>query len=174
MTATVTFTDPKTWAFQEGVESSELNVQIRDEINSMGPHLLARKTSDQSNSTTTYAADSMLFTPSIPANEVWLLEWKMIVVTTTPDPKFRLTFPSGQISAKVNGIVGSRDIGGTASPTTGGTPTWNNNAAGHPGVIDAIFSNGATPGAVGLDWAANGAGTITVKTNSTLWGVKLA
>jgi len=166
--------DPKTWAFQEGVESTELNTEMRDRFLAMGPHLIARKTSDQVNSTTTYAADTVLFTPSIPANEVWWLEWRLVVVVASPDPKFRHTFPSGGISSKVNGITGDRQLGGLTSPTAGGSPSWNNDTSGFPGVITAMFSNGATPGAVGLDWAAAAAGTVTVKANSTLWGVKLA
>jgi len=170
------WTAPRTWTDGELVTAAIMNPHIRDNQLAEGPHLIARKTSDQTNNTTTYAADTVLFTPSIGANEVWWLEWRLVVVVASPDPKFRHTFPSGGSIASVIGpaITGGRMIGGTTSPTGGGSPSWNNDASGLPGMIMAMFTNGATPGSVGLDWAANSAGTVTVKQNSTLWGVRIA
>src|SRR6266498_3250468 len=121
MTATATFTDPKTWAFHEGVESAELNTGLRDEINSMGPHLIARKSPDEADATGVLQNDDNLLLV-LAANEIWQFRFTLFVVTTTAiDFQCRLTFPSGSISCLViaanTGTALISDISTTTSPS---------------------------------------------------------
>jgi len=177
MPATPTFTEPKTWAFQEGVESSELNT-IRDILRSMGPHLIARKGSDQSVASTTLANDNTLFTPSIAANEVWYLRLVHFVVTGAGAMKTAYSIPTGSELQRTitgsNGTVVVEHIQQTASDTP--VHTYIAGAAtGRLYLDEMLFINAGTAGAVTLRIALNSAsGTSTSKANSTLWGVQLA
>jgi hypothetical protein len=180
MTATPTFNDPKTWAFQEGVESSELNSNIRDNINSMGPHLIIRKPSDESvvSNITPQNDDHLKMT--VGANEVWQCHWALIYdAGTAGDMRLTFTFPSGRIDFSAIGA----DSSGTATFrrwNTATSPATPLDLVGPGGVICfdlfGVFANGATPGDLQLQWAQNtSSGTATVmKANSTLWGVQLA
>ena len=164
----------KTWAFQEGVESSELN-QLRDNFRLVGPHLIARKTSDESESSGTLQNDDVLFTPSIPANEIWLLTWKLICVSVSSGAfQMAATFPSGTFSGTVCALQNNLMMSGTSSPTATANGDINVSAAGQIIEVKAVLVNGGTPGAVTLQWCRLTSGSFTVKANSTLWGVKLA
>jgi len=164
----------KTWAFQEGVESSEMN-QLRDNFRLVGPHLIARKTSDETDSVGTLQDDDVLFTPSIPASEVWQLEWWILAVATSSGTfQARVTFPSGAFTGTSYGLTNNLMMSATTSPTNTVTPDINNNAAGQLWKASGVFTNGATPGAVTLQWARQTSGSAVFKANSTLWGVQLA
>jgi len=172
----------KTWAFQEGVESSEMN-QLRDNFRLVGPHLIARKTSDQSvasNSTTLVADTALLWT--VAANEVWQYEIMLLA-----EGQFGIlggfSFPSGRISGLwLSGTDNSTQaqIFSMSTATSNAimfqqtpqlaSPNY------HPILITGVFVNGGTPGTVNFGWCQVGssATVTTVKANSTLWGVKLA
>lgn len=177
------YTEPKTWAFQEGVESAELNIEIRDNFRAMGPHLIARKTSDQSvTSSTVLVNDAALFLPML-ANEVW--QFKFLVTYgagTGGHMGMAFTFPTGGdlrlgiIALDTAGIASNKMFSTTTSPTA----TRDFQGLGATSFVtvpmEGVFVNGANAGNLQLQWAqwiSNGTST-TVKTHSTVWGVKLA
>jgi hypothetical protein len=166
---------PKTWPFQGALLSSDFNVEIRDRFLAMGPHLIARRTSDQTNSTTTLTDENTLVMPSIATNEVWLFRWVLwIAAVATTDMKMGWTFPSGgTVGASMETITGTRAIdntsGGSTTLTNGVNTSWP-----APLVLTAMYVQASTAGILQLRFAAAAAGSITMKTHSTLWGVKLA
>jgi hypothetical protein len=176
------WTDPRTWVDSEFVTASIMNQHVRDNLNAMGPHLLARKTSDQSvTSSTALQSDSELVTPTIEGNEVWYLRlllrcsgsasgnlkasWQFPTggnLGSTP-----LTLDSASGALAVPAVLTSSD--GSAHSVAIGTTT-------RLVLIEVSYANGGTSGAVTFRWAqvtSNATPTI-VRTNSTLWGVKLA
>jgi len=181
MPATATFTNPKTWAFQEGVESSELNIEIRDQINSMGPHLIGRKTSDQNFPNTTLANVTSLVIPVL-ANTVWRFTMPVIYsAVAAADIKLGWTFPAGgRLTASVVGFDAAlntiyRQWDDTVSPGStialGGSITIRMHV-----VIEGVFITAGTAGDVQLQAAQNtsDATSSVIYTNSTTWAVQLA
>jgi len=176
MPVTPTFTEPKTWAFQEGVESSELNA-IRDILRSMGRHLIVRKLSDESDATGVLQNDDSLLL-ALATNEIWQFKFNLLVVSAaTTDFKLRLTFPSGSISAlgisEAGGTWNGKDISATTSPSA----TWNvsttDTVTNHI-ILEGVMSNAGNTGNLQLQWSGQAAAACVVKTNSTLWAVQLA
>jgi hypothetical protein len=161
------------------------NTYVRDNGRVAAPHRIALTTSDQIvNNSTTYVdvtghGDAMAL--PVAANEAWLLWWMIRWNSgTTPDIKFAWTFPTGGSLAAdlvyldAVSAVSHQSLGTTTSPTSDFT------AAG--GTQDKLlplpmhYVNGANAGSLQLRMAqftANASNTI-VRTNSTLWGVKLA
>jgi hypothetical protein len=152
-----------------------------------GPHLIVRKPSDESSSSTTYQADNDLIAP-VGANEVWLFQYVLkCTATSGADLKIQFTFPTGAVGANFKYIgrvpagtltdfenhtaTSPLDIGGTG----GAFFSHNVNSYGFlHGPLTLFYVNGSTAGNIGLEWAPDSAASITVKANSTLWGVKLA
>jgi hypothetical protein len=150
------------------------NADLVGNMNSL-PHLLVRKTSDETDSIGTLQNDDQLVTASIPANEVWQLEWRLICVSASSGLfQMAVTFPSGTFVGTLYAVTSSLVISATSSPATSSGADINTSAAGQMIMLKAVFSNGGTPGVVTLQWARATSGSFTVKANSTLWGVKLA
>lgn len=148
---------------------------VKANFEAMGPHLLVRKTSDETDSVGTLQNDDQLFTPSIAANEVWLLEWWLWCISTSSGTaSFAATFPSGTFAGTASGVTENNMMSGAASPTATATVAVNNAAAGQIITIRAMLTNAGSAGAVTLQWARATSGSFTVKANSTLWAVKLA
>jgi hypothetical protein len=175
--------DPKTWAFQEGVESSELNTEMRDRFLAMGPHLIARKTADQSVTSSTVLVDCTTLGLPVAANEVWQCDWSVVYQAgTTGDLKLGFTFPTAgevifdaQAWPDSGGTLNLSTFYATTSPTTART-FFGDGANRHTLGIRGIYVNGANAGTVQLQFAQNtsdGSAT-TTKANSTLWAVRLA
>ena len=178
------WTTPRDWSTGEFVNEAMMDTHIRDNFLAMGPHLIVRKPSDESvTSSTTFQADDHLLM-AVAANEVWLTRWVVVWTgSTTGDINTRFTFPAGgelTLSALRSDGTGTQTpfmFGYTTSPTaaisseslaSGGLRTFI--------IFDIQFTNSGTAGNVALEWAqlsSNGTATI-VKANSTLWGVKLA
>jgi hypothetical protein len=183
MTATATFTDPKTWAFQEGVESSELNIHLRDNLNSMGPHLIVRKTADQTvtSSTTLVDCTSMLLT--VAANEIWRVSFNIIYSADgSPNIKFAFTFPAsgriivGGIGQNTAGATQWRLFEGTTTPTNTADFVGTGSSVQKWLALEGVFINAGTAGNLQLQFAQNtsNVNNTTVNANSTVWAVKLA
>jgi len=148
---------------------------VKANFDAMGPHLIARKTSDETDSTGTLQNDDILFTPSIPANEVWELEWNLICVSASSGNfQMAATFPSGTFSGTVYTLSTNSMMSGTSSPTSTMSGDINTSAAGQIIKVSGKLVNAGTPGAVTLQWCRQTSGSFTVKAQSTLWGVKLA
>lgn len=177
------WTAPRTWTDGELVTAAIMNPHVRDNLLAVGPHLLVRKTADQSvTSSTAFQADAALLV-NIPANESWLLEWKLLIVAgTTGDFKAQWTFPTGgeiSIRAVTENAAGTLVINRIQTGTSPAGQISSNGATGtvpHIVEVSMFYKNAGTAGNVTLEWAQNtsDATSTTMKVNSTLWGVKLA
>src|SRR6266542_1211240 len=119
------WTAPRTWTDGEFENAAIFNPHIRDNFLAMGEHLIARKTSNQTvTSSTTLVNDTALVLP-VGANEVWQFGFNLIyTAATTGDIKFAFTFPAaGEIAAAAafwdaNAVVDYFTWVGTTTPTT--------------------------------------------------------
>lgn len=156
---------------------------VRENFLLAGPHLIVRKPSDEGPiSSTTFQADDHLIAP-VGANEVWLFYWVLRMVGS-PDLKFRWTFPASAVMATLN-LIASNGAGTVFDfrQTTTTSPLDSGSVLGSSGSMSqgytytpmqTMFVNGANAGNFALEWAPNTAVNLTMKANSTLWGVKLA
>lgn len=171
---------PKTWTFQESVESSELNGELRDALLVVGPHLIARRTADQSTVSTTLANDDTLVTPSIAANEVWQFRFLLSVITGAGGLKSSFSIPTGgdlQMTRMGPDSAGASYVEqARLTATDGSSLNYITNASvARLYVLEVLYINAGNAGAVTHRIALSTAsGTSTVKAQSTLWGVKLA
>jgi len=177
---------PRTWVDTEFVNAALLNAQLRDALNAMGPHLIARKVSDQSvTSSTAFVSDTAL-TMTVGTSEVWLFKFfTRYEGGTTGDFKVSFSLPaSGQIDATASGAF-ANTVGTFADAQWQALVTTDSQAASFAGagaatprilMIDGVYIGAGTAGSVTLRWAqATSDGTATkVLTHSTLWAVKLA
>jgi hypothetical protein len=185
MPATATFTEPKTWAFQEGVESAELNV-IRDILRSMGPHLIGRKTSDQSVTSSTVLVDCTGLDLTVAANEIWQIEYRLRMVAGISGAggyKLAWTFPASAelemqgVSLNSAAAVRLDYAYGTTSIAQG----LSMDVAVPSASVNSLFYHGfyvgaGTAGTVKLQFAQynSNATSTTIKAHSTCWAVQLA
>jgi hypothetical protein len=177
------WTAPKTWSVGETLTAANFNVHIRDNELAIGPHLIARKTADQSVTSSTVLVDCTTLALTVAANEVWLCEWSVVYQAgTVGDLKVAFTFPTAgevifdaQAWPDSGGTLNLSSFYATTSPTTSRS-FFGDGANRHPLRIQGIYVNGANAGTVQLQFAQNtsdGSAT-TVKANSTVWAVKLA
>ncbi len=175
------WTAPRDWSSGELVTEAIMDTHIRDNLLAGGPHLIVRKTSDQTNNTTILTADTALIVP-VAANEVWRAEYVMLVTSPgTADFVLRFTFPTGGTTIfTTNEVNESGAYSGTQTWFDTTSPGGSVNLIGHgeyaPLMIWGIYINGGTAGDLGIQWAqavASGTPT-TVRAQSTVWGVKLA
>jgi hypothetical protein len=177
------WTTPRTWSAGETLTAANFNTHIRDNELALGPHLIARKATDESvTSSAALQADNDLLV-NIPANEVWFLQWRLrFEGSTTGDINLRWTFQAG---GEVNfngmyrdtaGVLTEAHIFDNSSPTGGEDIACDGAGSRIFVAFEGLYLQGGTGGNVVLEWAQNTSdGTATImKANSTLWGVKLA
>ena len=180
------YTDPKTWSVGETLPAANFNTHIRDNFISMGPHLVARKTADQSvTSSTGFVNDNHLLIP-VEANEIWHMEWGILFSGhASGDFKVGWDFPSG-------GEIAFSVIGDNSSAVTTYWPIWYNGTPPTTSslytfnclgvglktfiLIHGVYSNGGSAGDVTFRWGQNtsNATATVVHQNSFARGVKLA
>lgn len=177
------WTAPRTWTDGELVTAAIMNPHVRDNFLATGPHLIVRKTSDETvTSSTVFQDDNVLILP-VGINEVWQFWFNLLFTADTAgDLKTQYTFPSGGAFSAVSSFVDAANaasndiIRATTSPTN--TAVYGSQSATVPQFIgiQGVYVNGGTGGSVTLQWAQNtsSATATTIKTNSTLWAVKLA
>ena len=125
------YTTPRTWVDGELVTASLMNTHVSDNFTSMGPHLIARKTSDQTDSVGTLQNDDHLLTPSIAANEVWWVRMASVGHQRRWSYGFRDDVSQWDIRwGQVSGTTGDRFISGTSSPLSVTTVDSNSAVAG--------------------------------------------
>jgi hypothetical protein len=175
------WTAPRTWVTGEVVTAAIMNTHVRDNLNAMESHLIVRKTSDQSVTSSTALVNDTALSMAVAASEVWLLDWTILyTASSTGDLKTAWTFPGGELRMVLTGydtasVPGIWATGVTASPTSnfafGGATTLT-----PPVFVRMYYTNGGSPGTLQLQWAQNvsDATATIVKTNSCLWGVKIA
>lgn len=172
------WTAPRTWTDGELVTKAIMDVHVRDNLLAVGPHLIVRKTSDESDSTGTHQNDDTLLL-AVTGTEVWQYKFNLLVVAaTTTDFKARLTYPaSGNLSGIAMGVnagaIEADDISTTTSPSAEFTCNTAGTVSNHF-TIEGTYVNGGTGGNLQLQWSGQVAASCTVKANSTLWAVKLA
>jgi len=168
------FTAPTTRATDFLVTAAVWNAEHVDNFNTAVMHLINRKTADESTSSTTLQNDDHLLTPTIPLNEVWLLEWALTAVSTAGAFKVAITFPSGTFSGAITGVGGDLFVSGNGTVTNTQTASSNSATDGMAHRLRGVFTCGGTGGVVTLQWASSAGTNVTMKANSTLWGMKLA
>jgi len=171
------WTNPRTWSDTEFVNAALLNTHLRDNLLASGPHLILRKTSDTAR-TSTSATDDTSVQAAVAANEVWLFRW-LIRNAGSSDMKVGFSFPTGgQVEgygALHNGTaVTAMFWQGTTSPIGTTTIFTPNTTIGAMNPIDMWYINGANAGNVTLQWASQSGASVTLKTHSCVYGVKLA
>lgn len=181
------WTTPRTWTDGELVTAAIMDVHVRDNFNAMGPHLIARKTSDQSVTSSTALVDDTALQLTVAANEVWLMHFHLrYQANGTADMKISFAFPAG-------GVIDAAASGSMANATTiFADQTWPNLTASDANplpfsgggsvsdtrtlLIDGTYIGAGTAGTVKLRWAQNTSDVTATKVlaQSTLWGCKLA
>jgi hypothetical protein len=167
------WTTPKTWSVGAALPAAELNTYVRDNLNAVGPTISrARKTADESVTSSTTLQDDNHLLFAIGVSEIWMAEASLYYTSgTTGDLKFAWSVPSGATGTHSYvgfdiSIVFNSDVSTTLS-----TPL----SVGGSGAIRlaqlrAIIVNSTNAGNVTLQWAQNvsdGTAT-TVLTNSVL------
>lgn len=179
------WTNPKTWAFQEGLTSANFNLHIRDNLLALGPHLVVRKTLDESVTSSTLLQNDDVLLMAVAANEIWHVQLclSFSAVQATGDLKVAFTFPAGgEIGmtgpgADNTGTFNMSRFEGTTTPTTARSFSGPASSTARAfQVIEGIFINAGTAGNFQLQWAqaASNVTATIVRANSTLWAVKLA
>ena len=179
------WTAPRTWTDGELVSAAIMNPHVRDNQLAEGPHLIVRKTSDQSvTSSTAFVSDTALQLP-VAANEVWLfrfiLRWE---AASAGDIQIAWSLPAGsQVDAGASmpgdAIFSYQSAWWRAIVTTDSAPlVFGGAGAGQVTMqfIDGVYTGAGTAGTLILRWTqgTSSATATKVLTNSTLWAVKLA
>jgi hypothetical protein len=178
------WTNPRDWTDGEFVTESILDTHIRDNLLAVGPHLIVRKTSDQSVTSSTVLVDDSALVLAVAANEIWRFELMLFYESgSTEDFKFSWSFPtSGVLSSYVAHLDAANAFTleyPRLTASDGVTVILSGGAgAGAPRVqpVYGLFVNSTNAGNVTFRFAQNtsGATSAIVKANSTLWAVKLA
>jgi hypothetical protein len=171
------FTAPAARATDFLITAPIWNAEHVDNWNTAVMHLIARKTADESvTSSTVLQSDDHLFL-TVGANEVWLLQLFFIWTSTAADGKMSWQFPSGEMFTALNAFTSGGVWGSIAQHTASDTGQVTVlGTAKRAFSMNAWYLGGGTGGTVTLRWAQNASsGTpTTIHTNSTLFGLKLA
>jgi hypothetical protein len=174
------WTAPKNWSAGETLTAANFNQQIRDNLLATPPHLIARKTSDQSKTSDTTLANVTSMALTVAANEIWQVLFSVIYTASTAgDLKLAFTFPAGGangvsamwMSNVPSAVVLTIDTSGTGVGLQG---LGSGFTLACP--IAVIYTNAGTAGDLQLQFAqqtSDGTAT-TIKANSTVWAMKLA
>jgi hypothetical protein len=171
---------PRTWTDGELVTASMMNTHVRDQI-AESWHKIARKTADQSVTSSNVLQSDTHLSFSVGANECWMLKWMIrFIGNGTGDAKFAYTMPAGLLAHTFFVMSDAADVLGLQTfshSSTDDQPIIFSASAGASRMIcwETFVLNGATPGTFGLRWAQNVSnGTpLTFFTNSTLFGMKV-
>lgn len=182
------WTTPRTWTDGELVTAAIMNAHVRDNLNASAPHLIVRKTSDQTvTSSVTLVSDTALIAP-LAANEVWHLRWG-ILYSTAGVADIRIAFNASAtltyLAFRTAGMDNANAVStpgwylGAASGDTASTNFFSSeNGTASPAYIEitGVVVAGAGASNITMKWAqgTSDASNTIVKTNSTVWGVKLA
>ena len=175
------WTTPRTWSDGELVTAAIMNTHVRDNQLTIGPHLIVRKTVDESVvSNTTLQNDDVLLM-SLGATETWMFQCNVIFSSsTTADFKVAFTIPA-------SATIAATAMWNNATASTANIRSWTSSGAANDlqalGITELLFlpiygivTTAGTAGSLTLQWAQNttDATNTTVRANSTLYAVKLA
>ena len=170
---------PRTWTDGELITAAIANPHIRDQLKATW-HLLARKTADQSVTSSTVLVDDTHLQLTVLANEVWSLEFRLLMnAAAAGDFRWTYSFPSGNVYEHLAGTNGAGtflDIPNTHAASDDNTQNLNGLAAINLWVISTMYVVGGTGGTLKLRWCqqTSSATPTTLVTNSHLMGFKLA
>jgi hypothetical protein len=176
------WSDPRTWVDSEFVTAALMNAHLRDNLNASAPHLVVRKTADQSVVSSTTQVDDDTLKLTVAANEVWNVQFNVLhSAAAAGDIRIGFSWPSGNIS-----------FSGTGDNESATTTfyIWQSSTSPHAGwafnglgtglktfvCIEGVFTNGGTAGDLKMRGAqgTSNAPASVVHANSTLYAVKLA
>jgi hypothetical protein len=174
------WTNPRTWSDGELVTKAIMDVHVRDNLNILR-WAFARKTSDQSITSSTTLTDVTGVNIAVAASEVWAFQTFLTCTAAAsgpPDIKFEFTGPAGST------IVWSTP----GSPNTGDTYSLPLIAAGGAGIVTGADTtqrgymglgtivNAGTAGNLQLQFAqsTSSASAATIKANSWLLAFRMA
>jgi hypothetical protein len=176
------WTTPRDWTGGEFVTEAMMDTHIRDNFLAVGPHLIARKSSDQSVTSSTVLVDDSALQLTVAANEVWRVDISLLYEADgAADLKLTFSFPTNGVcyyTAAHNDAAGTNSIDLvrlTASDAT--TMPLAGFGAGAPRYqpISVYFINSTNAGTLIFRWTQNASSATATKvlTHSTLWAVKL-
>lgn len=155
---------------------------VKADLESM-MHLVARKTADQSVTSSVTFVDCTTMVLPVLANEIWQVNFAVLYSgSTTGDIQFRFTHPAGgRIDVAATGFGATlateyHQWCDTATPTAANS-YGGSTASNHFFLpIEGIYTTAGTAGNVTLQFAqaVSDATATTVHANSTVWGMKLA
>lgn len=168
---------PKTWGFQESVESSEMNAELRDAL-LLVPHSIP-KTADETVTSSVTLQDDNHLTFAIAANEIWSVRFVMWFSNAADAGHFKIAFngPAGvtyHIAADGMDTASVRTL--TQHRVVANTSSYFATSTGVVATAEGVVVNGGTAGNFTLQWAqntSNATGTI-LKRGSYLWRQKQA
>lgn len=175
------WTTPKTWSAGETLTAANFNTHIRDNLLAVGPHLIVRKPSDESVTSSTVLQNDDHLALTIAANEVWHTRWGLWVSggASVSNITVAFTFPASCVVAistvcySTSGTVQNFRWTGSSSPVQNNLLVT---STGEFFVLEGVVQNAGNAGTFQLQWAqATSNGTaLVMEANSTLWAVKLA
>jgi len=170
------WTTPRTWSDGELVTAAIMNQHVRDNL-SVVPHLLVRKTSDETVASSTALQNDDVLVHAVSANTVWQYRWQLIHSSAgSGDMKIAFTVPAG---ATLRHTTFWLNVSNTATickwDTSGTAVTLRSASVAVMDIVGTVAIAG-TAGNVQLQWCqstSDVSGTI-VAANSTLFGMQLA
>lgn len=156
------------------------NADLVANMNALGPHLIVRKTSDQSVTSSTVLVNDTALLMAVAANEVWRFEMMLFwAAAATADLKWTFTAPAGA-TYNASTVYPFAAGGGNASiqQVIAAAVDFDlevQDAANNLTMFYGLIVNGGTAGNLQFQFAQNASSATptTVKTHSTLWAVKL-
>jgi len=174
------WTTPRTWTDGELVTKAIMDPHVRDNFNATW-HLIARKTADQSVTSSVVLVDDTHLQLTVLANEVWAFQLRLLMnAAAAGDFRWTYSFPSGTVYEHWVGTNGAGtfiDVANSHTVTDDNTQNMNGLAAvNQMASIDGTYVVGGTGGTLKLRWCqqtSSGTAT-TLVTNSIMMGMKLA
>lgn len=177
------WTAPRTWTDTELVTAAIMNPHVRDNLLALGPHLIVRKTADESVTSSTALQDDDALLMNVAANEVWQFQ---LLIRYEADAAGDISVSFGlPASGRIISQFAAKTGGGTLqtndwdiTTTDGSSVTAEGSGAGVGKLlnINGFWINGGTAGNYRFRWAqgTSSATATVVKTHSLLYAVKLA
>ena len=174
------WTNPRTWSDGELVTASIMNTHVRDNLRTT-PHLIVRKTADESvvSSTALQDDDHLFF--AIGASEVWSVDVNLMALDASvgvADLKIAFTIPAGCTMFLATCVPDNANVVTYITWDTSGTGQGIGVGTSTPKFfrISGIVVNGGTAGNFRMQFAQNtsNGSAVTVKASSFIEGFLVA
>jgi len=177
------WTAPRTWTDGELVTKAIMDPHVRDNFLAVGPHLIARRTTDQSVTSSTVLVNDDTLQLTVAASEIWQIEFNLLYeADAAGDLKLSFSFPTSGVCYS---HAAHLDAGGAVTVTQLRLTATDGSSMPLPGAgaasprwqpLSVLFINSTNAGTLILRWAQNTSNATATKvlTHSTIWAVKLA